>query len=60
MYFFEYLAGTTKLSKAKKIFHSKINYFGEFIRSVIEAKSSYAGKSAYAVYAARYVLLPSY
>ena len=24
--------------------HSKINYFGEFIRSLIEAKSSYAGK----------------
>ena len=40
--------------------HSKINYFGEFIRSVIEAKSSYAGKSAYAIYAGRYVLLPSY
>ena len=60
MYFFEYLPGTTKLSKAKKILHSKINYFGEFIRSVIEAKSSYAGKRAYAVYAGRYVLLPSY
>ena len=44
MYFFEYLTGTTKLSKAKKMLHSKINYFGEFIRSVIEAKSSYAGK----------------